>query len=171
MLVAAPWFVAMAQHHGLAYVHRFFIGENLERFATDRYNEPRPLWFYVPIVLGGLMPWSPFILLWLPTWRRVFRGERMVTRAEWRAIIWAAVPFVFYSASIGKQPRYILPMLPPMALLLARTVIARLPDEAAASLAADRAADRAGVVRHAVRRAAARCSACCCTARARCSSS
>ena len=75
------------------------------------------------------MPWSPFILLWLPTWRRVFRRERMVTRAEWRAIIWAAVPFVFYSASIGKQPRYILPMLPPMALLLARTVIARLPDE------------------------------------------
>jgi 4-amino-4-deoxy-L-arabinose transferase-like glycosyltransferase len=38
LLVAAPWFVAMAQHHGLAYVHRFFIGENLERFATDRYN-------------------------------------------------------------------------------------------------------------------------------------
>jgi 4-amino-4-deoxy-L-arabinose transferase-like glycosyltransferase len=74
------------------------------------------------------MPWSPFILLWLPTWHRVFKRERMVTRAEWRAILWAAVPFVFYSASIGKQPRYILPMLPPMALLLARTVIARLPD-------------------------------------------
>lgn len=134
-VVAAPWFVAMADHHGLAYMHRFFIGENLERFATDRYNEPRPIWFYVPIVLGGLMPWSPFILLWLPTWRRVFRRERMVTRAEWRAIIWAAVPFIFYSASIGKQPRYILPMLPPMALLLARTVIARLPDDSAAGAA------------------------------------
>ena len=132
LLVAAPWLIAMADHHGLAYMHRFFIGENLERFATDRYNEPRPIWFYVPIVLGGLMPWSPFILLWLPTWLRVFKRERMVTRAEWRAIIWAAVPFVFYSASIGKQPRYILPMLPPMALLLARSVIARLPDEGAA---------------------------------------
>ncbi len=131
-LVALPWFIAMADHHGLAYMHRFFIGENLERFATDRYNEPRPIWFYVPIVLGGLMPWSPFILLWLPTWRRVFRRERLVTRAEWRTIIWAAVPFIFYSVSIGKQPRYILPMLPPMALLLARTVIARLPDEGAA---------------------------------------
>lgn len=129
LLVAGPWFLAMAEHHGLAYMHRFFIGENLERFATDRYNEPRPIWFYVPIVLGGLMPWSPFILLWLPTWRRVFRRERLVTRAEWRAIIWAAVPFVFYSVSIGKQPRYILPMLPPMALLLARTVIARLPED------------------------------------------
>ncbi|MGI8671238.1 MAG: ArnT family glycosyltransferase [Luteitalea sp.] len=127
-LVAAPWFLAMLQHHGPAYIHRFFVGENLERFATDRYNDPRPFWFYVPIVLGGLLPWSPFILLWLPTWRRVFSGTRLVTRAEWRAILWAAVPFVFYSLSIGKQPRYILPMLPPMALLLARSVLARLPD-------------------------------------------
>lgn len=128
VLVAAPWFAAMLQHHGLAYIHRFFVDENLERFATDRYNEPRPFWFYVPIALGGLMPWSPFVLLWLPTWLRAFRRERLVTRAEWRAILWAAVPFVFYSLSIGKQPRYILPMLPPMALLMARSVIARLPD-------------------------------------------
>jgi 4-amino-4-deoxy-L-arabinose transferase-like glycosyltransferase len=127
-LVAAPWFLAMMDVHGVAYLHRFFVDENLERFATDRYNEPRPFWFYVPIVLGGLLPWSPCMLLWLPTWKRAFMKERMVTRAEWRAILWAAVPFVFYSLSIGKQPRYILPMLPPMALLMARSVIARLPD-------------------------------------------
>ncbi len=128
VLVAAPWFLAMMNEHGVAYLHRFFVDENLERFATDRYNEPRPFWFYVPIVLGGLLPWSPCILLWFPTWRRAFMGQRMVTRAEWRAILWAAVPFVFYSLSVGKQPRYILPMLPPMALLMARSVIARLPD-------------------------------------------
>ena len=29
------------------------------------------------------------------------------------------VPFVFFTVSIGKQPRYILPILPPLALLLA----------------------------------------------------
>ena len=42
LAVALPWFLAMAEVHGLAYLHRFFIGENLERFATDRYNEPPP---------------------------------------------------------------------------------------------------------------------------------
>jgi 4-amino-4-deoxy-L-arabinose transferase-like glycosyltransferase len=128
LLVAAPWFLAMMDEHGLAYLHRFFVDENLERFATDRYNEPRPVWFYVPIVLGGLLPWSPFILLWMPTWQRVLRKRRLVTRAEWRSVVWALVPFVFYSLSIGKQPRYILPMLPPMALLMARSLVARLPD-------------------------------------------
>jgi len=37
------------------------------------------------------------------------------------------VPFLFYSLSIGKQPRYILPVLPPLALLLARSLAASLP--------------------------------------------
>ena len=33
--------------------------------------------------------------------------------------MWAMVPLLFFTASIGKQPRYILPILPPLALLLA----------------------------------------------------
>jgi 4-amino-4-deoxy-L-arabinose transferase-like glycosyltransferase len=56
LLVAAPWYIAMVEHHGVGYLHRFFVGENLERFATGRYNEPRPPGFYVPIVFGGLLP-------------------------------------------------------------------------------------------------------------------
>ena len=36
VLVAAPWFVAMAREHGVSYLHRFFVAENVERFATDR---------------------------------------------------------------------------------------------------------------------------------------
>jgi 4-amino-4-deoxy-L-arabinose transferase-like glycosyltransferase len=45
---------------------------------------------------------------------------------EWRLLVWAGVPFVFYSLSIGKQPRYILPMLPPIAALLGATLDARI---------------------------------------------
>jgi 4-amino-4-deoxy-L-arabinose transferase-like glycosyltransferase len=132
LLVAIPWFAAMAQTHGLQYLRRFFIGENLERFATDRYNDPRPVWFYVPIVLGGLAPWTAFMFLWLPgVWRWV-RQRAPMAQVDWRLILWAAMPFLFYTASIGKQPRYILPILPPLALLLARTILARM-DRASAS--------------------------------------
>jgi 4-amino-4-deoxy-L-arabinose transferase-like glycosyltransferase len=131
LAVALPWFVAMVQTHGLSYLNRFFVGENLERFATDRYNDPRPIWFYVPIVLGGLAPWTPFMILWLPSiWRWARRGIRerrvVLAQVEWRLILWAAVPFVFYTISIGKQPRYILPILPPLALLVSRTVLSRI---------------------------------------------
>src|SRR5688500_8232779 len=62
-----PWYAAMTLHLGAAYLQSFFIGDNLERFATDRFNEPRAIWFYLPILIGGVLPWS-FYLVVLP-WR------------------------------------------------------------------------------------------------------
>jgi 4-amino-4-deoxy-L-arabinose transferase-like glycosyltransferase len=38
------------------------------------------------------------------------------------------IPLVFYSISVGKQPRYILPVLPPLAVLLAQSVLERTRD-------------------------------------------
>jgi 4-amino-4-deoxy-L-arabinose transferase-like glycosyltransferase len=121
-LVAAPWYVAMVQEHGLGYLHRFFVAENLERFATDRYNEPRSVFFYVPIVIGGLLPWSPFMLLWTRRLVDLARRRGGLSPVEGRLVVWAAVPLVFYSLSVGKQPRYVLPALPPLALLLGATI-------------------------------------------------
>ena len=48
---------------GLEYAWRFFVGENVERFATSTYNTWRG-YIYVPIIIGGLLPWSAFGLLW-----------------------------------------------------------------------------------------------------------
>lgn len=120
--VASPWYAAMAREHGLGYLHHFFVGENVDRFATDRYNEPRTLWFYVPIVAGGLLPWSPFMAPWARTaWRVLTRGRRLAQQELW-LLAWAVVPLLFYSVSIGKQPRYVLPILPPLAILLGRSI-------------------------------------------------
>jgi 4-amino-4-deoxy-L-arabinose transferase-like glycosyltransferase len=125
-VIALPWYLAMVNVHGLDYLERFFVGENVERFATDRYNEPRPLWFYLPILAGGLLPWSPFMLAWLPGAWRLVRGRARLDGTTVLLSLWALVPLVFYSISIGKQPRYILPVLPPLAVLLAATLARRL---------------------------------------------
>jgi 4-amino-4-deoxy-L-arabinose transferase-like glycosyltransferase len=126
LLIAAPWYGLMAATHGTEYLGRFFVGENLERFATDRYNDPRPFWFYLPILLGGLTPWSPLLVLGVPTAWQFLKRQRRFTAVEWRLVAWAAVPFVFYTLSIGKQPRYILPVLPPLAVLAARMMLRRI---------------------------------------------
>ena len=118
LALAVPWYAVMALEHGPGYVDRFFIGENLDRFATARYNEPRPVWYYLPVVAGGLLPWTPFTVLWLPALRRAWR-ERRAGAAELRLALWALAPLVFYTISVGKQPRYVLPVLPPLAVLLA----------------------------------------------------
>jgi len=126
LLLAVPWFAAMTTTHGVAYLDRFFVGENLERFATTRYNPSRPFWYYVPIVAGGLLPWSPLMLLWWRPLQRVARRARRIAPVEVWLAVWAVAPLLFYSLSVGKQPRYILPVLPPLAVLLARSVVRRL---------------------------------------------
>ena len=117
----------MTMEHGLAYLERFFIAENLDRFATDRYNTPRAIWYYGPIVIGGLLPWSLFTPLCL----QQLRGRGMRWRPDMitlRVGLWAIMPLIFYTFSIGKQPRYILPVLIPLSIFLAHGIASALRD-------------------------------------------
>ena len=130
LVVAVPWFLGMTLVHGVDYLDRFFVTENLDRFATARFNEPRPWWYYLPIAVGGMLPWSPYMLLWLPALGR-FARERRIDPATARLLWWALAPLLFYTLAVGKQPRYILPMVTPLAVLLAATLSARLGGRAA----------------------------------------
>ena len=121
LLLALPWYGAMAMEHGAAYLDRFFLAENFDRFATDRYNDPRPVWYYLPIVAGGMLPWTPFTMFWIPALRRAWEQRDFDTRTV-RLVVWAAVPLLLYTLSVGKQPRYILPMLVPMGVLIGRAI-------------------------------------------------
>ena len=126
-IVGLPWYVAMWMTHGTAYLDSFFVGDNLERFATTRFNGPRFVLYYLPIVLGGMVPWAMYLLV-LP-WTRgmaVVRRRARLTESEWRLLIWIAAPLVFYTIAVGKQPRYILPVLPPLAILLGSSIAKRI---------------------------------------------
>ena len=123
--VATPWYLAMWFQHGNEYLQSFFVGDNFERFSTSRFNDPRPWWFYLPVVAGGLLPWTPLALTWLGPLTQFLRGRRSVGTIDLRLLMWALLPLVFYTLSVGKQPRYILPVLPPLALLLASSIVER----------------------------------------------
>jgi len=127
-VLALPWYAVMWIRHGDGYLEGFFLGDNLERFATARFNDPRPWWFYLPVVLGGLLPWTPLMLVWVhPVWRFLTRRKDIGT-IDLRLLLWAILPLVFYSLSVGKQPRYVLPVLPPLAILLAASILERTRD-------------------------------------------
>jgi len=123
--VAMPWYALMWIRHGNEYLQSFFVGDNFERFATSRFNDPRPWWFYLPVVAGGLLPWTPLALVWLGPITQFLRGRRAVGTIDLRLLMWALLPLIFYSISVGKQPRYVLPVLPPLALLLASSIVER----------------------------------------------
>jgi 4-amino-4-deoxy-L-arabinose transferase-like glycosyltransferase len=128
-LIALPWYLAMTVAHGTEYLRSFFLTDNVARFATDRFNDPRPFWFYVPVVIAGMLPWSPYLVgLWWRSAVAVVRRQRRLTDEEWRLLMWVALPLIFFALSIGKQPRYILPVLPPLAILTARSITTRIQE-------------------------------------------
>ena len=126
-VVGLPWYVAMWLEHGNAYFQSFFVSDNLERFTTERFNDARGLWFYLPVLLGGLMPWSVYLVAFSgDAFVRLRRRTLRLSDTDWRLLIWAAMPVLFFTVSIGKQPRYILPVLPPLAVFVARGIIERI---------------------------------------------
>lgn len=115
--IAVPWF-AIVWLRNPEFGHAFFVREHLERFATDRVGHPEGPLFYLPVLAVGLLPWSALALL-LPLDREgraaARGGDPGATLFLWT---WALGMIAFFSAARSKLPTYLLPALPPLALLL-----------------------------------------------------
>jgi 4-amino-4-deoxy-L-arabinose transferase-like glycosyltransferase len=117
LALAAPWFIAV-QLRNPEFFDFFFIREHFQRFALSEHHRAGPWWYFIPILLIGLLPWTPRLpeviaAGWkAPGWH-AFKPDRFL-------IVWAAVVFIFFSVSHSKLPLYILPAIPALLLLLAR---------------------------------------------------
>lgn len=124
-VITAPWFILATLANGSQFLRTFFVGENVDRFMTDRFNGSQPVWYYLPIIVGGLLPWSLFLPLLIRPVASALRTRRASATAV-RLTVWAVAPVLFFTLSVGKQPRYIVPCLVPIALLIAREVQHRI---------------------------------------------
>lgn len=117
-VVALPWYVLCAIRNP-DFLHVFILQHNFERYLTPLYQHRQPFWFFGPIVLLALLPWT--VLLW-PV---AEEGLRLWREKSWRDspgfffACWAVFPVAFFSLSQSKLPGYILPAIPPLALLCA----------------------------------------------------
>src|SRR6266446_2571472 len=115
--IVLPWFV-LVQYRNPEFFHFFFIREHFERYLLPHHHRPGPWWYFAPVLLIGLLPWTPSIPAALARgWRAPassgFKLDRFL-------VIWAGVVFFFFSASHSKLPSYVLPALPAILLLFAR---------------------------------------------------
>lgn len=121
-LVALPWFVSQ-QRQFPGFFDYLIVGQHFSRFTQATYNNQQPAWFY-PVVLLVLLPWSVFALADAARWLRRLASRRGWTRPAddpWRAFLWVwlAVITLFFSLPRSKLLGYILPVLPPLAVLSA----------------------------------------------------
>lgn len=113
----APWAV-WVQLREPDYWRYFIWVEHLARFLDPQAMSlhAEPVWFFLPVLAVGQLAWLP----WIPAVISGYRGRAGARSPLIRwAVLWAAIPFAFFSASGGKLPSYILPCVPPLALLVA----------------------------------------------------
>ncbi|MGA7461173.1 MAG: glycosyltransferase family 39 protein [Candidatus Korobacteraceae bacterium] len=128
LAVVAPWFIAV-QHANPQFFRVFFLQHNLERFSSNLYHHPQPFWFYLPVALLALVPWTVFVVTALVDalrdWR--FSTQQPPAQEDLRTylMLWFLLPILFFSLSHSKLPGYILPAIPAGTILLADFILRR----------------------------------------------
>jgi 4-amino-4-deoxy-L-arabinose transferase-like glycosyltransferase len=109
--VALPWYVLCTLRNGTAFLADFFWKHHFERFTSGALMHEQPWWYYVPILLAGLFPWTPLAAL-------LFRRKLYSDPRHRFLLLWFAFGFVFFSVATNKLPGYLLPLVPALAALL-----------------------------------------------------
>jgi 4-amino-4-deoxy-L-arabinose transferase-like glycosyltransferase len=113
-----PWCVALARAAGPSALGELVGHYTFGRYVSTIENQTGPVWYYLPVVLLGFFPWFAFLIpAALAAWRDARDGA---TGALARlAVVWAAMPFLFFSFANTKLPNYIALELPALAILVA----------------------------------------------------
>jgi 4-amino-4-deoxy-L-arabinose transferase-like glycosyltransferase len=117
LVVAAPWFIVVSRRNP-GYFDFFFIHEHFTRFLTSEHRRTGAWWYFVPVLLVGLLPWVVVFFATLPRMWKLAPTEPNGFSWQRFALVWSAVIFVFFSASGSKLPSYILPIFPALALAI-----------------------------------------------------
>ena len=110
LAIAAPWFFIISVREK-GFFDFFFVDQHILRFVSTKHKRSGPIYYFIPVLLGGMLPWSFFIPRAAKTaWKR----------PECRLfLIWSALVFVFFSVSGSKLPPYILPVFPAVSMVVA----------------------------------------------------
>lgn len=130
LAMVLPWYIAV-QRRNPSFFREFFIQHNIERYTTNLYQHHQPFYYYAIVLVLGLAPWTALSLraladgiqISVAEWKTRFKPQRYLGHV--RAgdafpeflVLWALLPIVFFSFSGSKLPGYILPSIPPLAIL------------------------------------------------------
>jgi len=123
--IALTWALSAAASGGEEYAGEILWSQTTKRLSRSPAHQ-RPLWWYLPLLPLITLPW----VLWAPLWRGPWK--RLLDRDGWplRFCVAGCLPAFLVFCCVGaKQPHYLLPLLPFVALLIAQRIsaIRRVP--------------------------------------------
>ena len=116
LAISAPWFIAVSLANP-EFPQFFFIHEHLARYTSTIHQRYQPWYYFIPILLLGILPW--LVTLFDALIHAYKRPRAAGFDATLFLLLWAGFIFAFFSLSGSKLPSYILPIFPALALLIA----------------------------------------------------
>jgi 4-amino-4-deoxy-L-arabinose transferase-like glycosyltransferase len=121
--VVAPWHWAAYRANGDIFYQEYWVLHHLQLASGGDFSHKQPFWYYVPMLLVGMFPFS----LWIPSALRTAAKPDVVEPDQRRALkfllIWAVCIFLFFTGMKSKLISYLLPMYPAAALLTAHWLV------------------------------------------------
>lgn len=118
LLLVCPWyFAAEYQTHG--FFNYFFVVQQFDRYTGEGFNMMNPVYYYLLIILVGMLPWSIFLPQAIVNRGKQLIGFRKASKT-WFLVLWVIMILIFFSIPSSKISSYILPVFPPLAMLIAR---------------------------------------------------
>ena len=120
--IGLPWFLAGQKHYPELFNY-LIIGQHFSRYTGGTFNNQWSWWFYPVIIVLLLFPWSLLLVRAAQPkrWLHIWKNERTTINNRWHSLlwIWLLVITAFFSLPKSKIVGYILPVLPPVACLVA----------------------------------------------------
>ncbi len=117
-LTVASWYVPVTLVNGMTFIDEFFVNHHFKRFFENEFHHLQPFYFYFFVVLAELLPWPFFLVGGLARLKRLGARDDARGNLLLLAWVWAVLPIAFFSVSKSKLPSYILPSLPPLAIII-----------------------------------------------------
>ena len=135
LLIALPWCIAIHRQEpdfwryfffeehvkrffGLKFWHHFLTAEQIRQLFGNEQKKAqhaRNFFYFFPFLAAALAVWLPMIPDLFRAWRTQVKDSPLLKFC----VCGVVLPFLLFSCSSGKLPTYILPCLPPAAILIA----------------------------------------------------
>lgn len=134
LAVAAPWHYLVYKANGFVWFREYILKHHFARFVDSSMglNKKRPLLFYIPVILGGIMPYTFVLIAAIIKWAKyaiktvknaktikpLFSFDTNDRKLILISTVWFFTIFLFFSISSTKLPTYILTLFPPVSILI-----------------------------------------------------
>ncbi len=115
LLIAMPWYIVQYFKEGQPFIDGFILRHNVQRFTSALEGHRGSIFYYIPILLVILLPFSSLLIKTTGKIKDMFKDN--LDRFLW---IWFLFIFVFFSLARTKLPHYVLYGSPPLFILMAK---------------------------------------------------